>query len=106
MSAQDTLKIATIDYQSAYPFWMSGCISDRYTAALRHREQIELFQARRVHDCLEVTNERLKRKIGNIPIGQPATARIIAIEGMEARPVLEPRLPDWTVRVILKMTHP
>ena len=61
---------------------------------LRAPDERKPVEAQRVNHRLEVTNERVEREVGIIPIGKTVTALIVVNEAMVLREFLGPVTPD------------
>jgi hypothetical protein len=65
----------------------------------------EILISHRIHPGLNVVYQGIKREIGNLPIGVPSPARIVAIKRVKSRLVFETWFPDRANPVVFEMSH-
>jgi len=85
---------------------MTRGVGDRYRRALRDAEKGKRLEAGGVDDCFEIAHPRVKRQIGDTPIGESAPALVVAQERVARRQLAQERGPDGTFPVEFEVTQP
>src|SRR6266850_4019665 len=85
---------------------MTGRVLDADGSALRHAEDGEFLETRRIDDALEILHLLAEGKIGHRPVRQSATARVVAKEAAIGREKSEPGTPDGAFPVVFDMRQP
>src|SRR5262245_57446547 len=80
---------ASIQHQVADSLWMADGINDGHCAALRDAQQGKPLQLSGLDDAFQIANERFKRNVRDIPIGESVAALVVTNELIPRRKFMQ-----------------